>query len=74
MGGFLVVLVVVVDRFFLLLSSSSFFFFFLLLLCSAGLHMMDTTTGRFTLKMPHREGEGWPFTAVVGGGQCETKQ
>ena len=69
MGGFLVVLVVVVDRFFLLSS-----FFFLLLLCSAGLHMMDTTTGRFTLKMPHREGEGWPFTAVVGGGQSETKQ
>ena len=73
MGGFLVVLVVVVDRFFLLLSSSSSFFL-LLLLCSAGLHMMDTTTGRFTLKMPHREGEGWPFTAVVGGGQSETKQ
>jgi len=70
--GFLVVLVFVVDRFFLLLSSS--FFFLLLLLCSAGLHMMDTTTGRFTLKMPHREGEGWPFTAVVGGGQSETKQ
>ena len=39
-----------------------------IVVCDGGLHWMDSTTGRFTLRLPHRDGTRLPFSALASGG------